>query len=162
MALLLVRHAHAVPRGSVLSDADRPLSEKGRIQAEGLVSLAGGRAEFRPRRILSGPSHRCMATVAPLSEAVGVPVEAVDALAEGCGEAAWGLVQRLVHDGAVLCTHASVLDQLLDRLISEPTTAERAALRLRKAEAWLVVAAGDRLTIADHLERSRAGTLQRS
>ena len=85
MIVYLVRHARAGHRATWQGEDDslRPLDERGRRQADALVAQLADR-EFA--RILSSPFARCVQTVEPLAEARGLPVEAVDSLAEGAGK----------------------------------------------------------------------------
>lgn len=114
MTLFVVRHAHAGARGAWgTDDRRRPLSERGRRQAEALADLLAAHAV---ERILTSPYDRCVETVAPLSVATGVEVEHADALAEG---AAPPDTRALVHalDGvAALCSHGDVIGSLIGRL----------------------------------------------
>ena len=117
MAVFLVRHAKAGDRDEWSGPDDlRPLSKKGRAQAEGLVAQLGPRGVTR---ILSSPSVRCVQTVEPLGEQIDVKVEEHDALAEGAAvEDAVALVRELARAGeeAVLCSHGDVIPMLLDHL----------------------------------------------
>jgi hypothetical protein len=54
-------------------------------------------------------------------------------------------------ESAVLCTHRDISTALLAVLADGTTAKERHALRLQKAEAWVVQSTGARLTIVDHL-----------
>jgi 8-oxo-(d)GTP phosphatase len=78
MTVYLVRHAKAGDREAWEGDDDlRPLSKPGRRQAAGLVDL------LRPagiRRLVSSPAVRCVQTLEPLGEALGLAVELDDAL----------------------------------------------------------------------------------
>jgi 8-oxo-dGTP diphosphatase len=107
---VLVRHASAGDRHDWDGDDSlRPLDARGREQALQLVEL------LRPlevRRIVSSPFTRCMETVEPLAEALGLSVERDDRLAEAAGGAAYALVQE---NGIVCCTHGDVVSDLLGR-----------------------------------------------
>jgi hypothetical protein len=94
--------------------------------------------------------------VGPLAEALGLPVEAVDELAEGHEEEAAALVARMAGTAAVLCTHGDVAAALLDVLAADRTEAERRELRLQKGEVWVVRSEGPSPVVVDHL-RPRAG-----
>ena len=128
MAVLLVRHAEAGDRHRWEGpDEERPLSEEGRAQAEGLtVALAG----YEVGRILSSPYLRCTQTVEPLGRARGLPVEPSDDLAEGSGRVALRRVRSLL-DGmghVVLCTRGDVVEDVLDGLaVSRTAETERGA-----------------------------------
>jgi 8-oxo-dGTP diphosphatase len=79
---LLVRHAKAGKRGDWDGDDRlRPLSRSGREQAQELAALL---VLFAPDRIATAPPVRCRDTVAPLGEALGLPVVDEPLLGEEC------------------------------------------------------------------------------
>lgn len=105
--VFLVRHAKAGDRDAwVEDDVLRPLSKRGRAQAEALVAM------FRNQpidHIVSSPYVRCVQTVRPLGIDRSVPVEEHDALAEGARtEEALALV-RSRGGAVVLCSHGDVI-----------------------------------------------------
>jgi 8-oxo-dGTP diphosphatase len=108
----LVRHAKAGSRRAWDGpDEQRPLSKAGRIQARALAKTLGAEGVTR---ILSSPYARCVETVEPLGERVGTKVETTDALAEGASLAdSLRLVENLLGEDVVLCTHGDVLANLL-------------------------------------------------
>ena len=112
MIVYLVRHARAGHRETWEGEDDslRPLDERGRRQAERLVAQLAER-EFG--RILSSPYARCVQSVEPLAAARGLAVEAVDALAEGAGEAAALELFRAVDAPAVACVHGDLVEALV-------------------------------------------------
>jgi 8-oxo-dGTP diphosphatase len=118
----LVRHARAGHRETWEGEDDslRPLDERGQRQAEGLV---GQLAERDFSRILSSPYTRCMQSVEPLAEARGLQVEAVDALAEGAGEAAALELFRSLDAPAVANVHGDLAGDLLDDTLKKGATA---------------------------------------
>ncbi|HKC29168.1 MAG TPA: NUDIX hydrolase [Jatrophihabitans sp.] len=70
--ILLVRHAKAGKRTEWRgSDRDRPLEPAGESQAARLATLL---ALFRPDRIISADLARCVETVRPLADRLGLPV----------------------------------------------------------------------------------------
>ena len=79
--LHLLRHAHAGdPMKWNGPDDVRPLSEKGRLQAErlgGFLAAAG----FQPDAILSSPKLRALDTARLVATPLGLPVRVDDALA---------------------------------------------------------------------------------
>lgn len=151
MPLLVVRHARAGRRSAYAGDdRERPLSPRGRAQAEGLVPLL---SPFRPRRILSSPAVRCFATVQPLSEVLGVPIESVDELGEGNGAEAMRLLERMAGETAVISTHGDVADEMLEALAGDLAADALRRLRLLKGEVWVVRSTGSRLEIVDHLRQ---------
>ncbi len=113
----VIRHAKAGSRSHWTSDDRvRPLSKKGRKQADELVSVF----ETVPiTAIYSSPYLRCLQTVEPLARAHRVAVKSSDSLAEGHGLA--GLAEffgddRLDH--AVLSTHGDITWELVEDLVN--------------------------------------------
>ncbi len=105
----LVRHAKALDR-STWSEPDplRPLSKAGLRQA---AALPGHFGEVPFERILSSPAVRCVQTVEPLAESVGLEVEHTEELAEGgSGREALELTLAAAASGHLAaCTHGDVL-----------------------------------------------------
>ena len=110
----LVRHAHAGDRKTwPFSESDRPLSEQGRQQAQGLTQSLGAQPA---RLILSSPYRRCQQTLSPLAALTGLSIQTSGLLAPEAKPAALdALLQDPALDGAVLCTHGEVLVALLRR-----------------------------------------------
>ena len=68
-------------------------------------------------RIISSPYLRCVQTVEPLAEELGLKVEENQALAEGADEnQAEDLLDEVARTNAVLCSHGDIVPALLDRL----------------------------------------------
>ena len=109
---ILVRHASAGSREEWSgSDRLRPLDDRGRRQAEGLVAALAG---YPVERILSSPSVRCTETVLPLAGERGLDVEERLELGERAGrESALALVDGVEGPGLVVCTHGDVVEELL-------------------------------------------------
>jgi 8-oxo-dGTP diphosphatase len=116
VAVHLVRHASAGTRHPGDGhDAERRLDARGRRQAE---ELADWLADAGVAWIASSPARRCVETVVPLSERVGVEVVPRTELYEGTAvDQAWLLVvEAAALDGdAVLCSHGDVIPDLLRR-----------------------------------------------
>ena len=117
MTVLLVRHAVAKARSRWREDDDlRPLTARGRTQAEGLVR------QLAPYRhitdVRSSPSIRCIETITPLANKRGLDIVTDKALAEGNGSRAVHLVRRLLHArvNAVLCSHGDVIPEVVEAL----------------------------------------------
>ena len=107
----VVRHAKAGSRTEWdRPDDERPLSGRGMIQAKALAErLAGDGATG----VVSSPYLRCIQTVQPLADLLGVAIETTDDLAEGrSGDAALSMVQTWP-EGTVLCSHGDVLQDLV-------------------------------------------------
>jgi len=146
--LTIVRHARAGSKRAWEGDDElRPLDELGRVQAAALAPRLAAAA--RPvRRVISSPALRCVQTVQPLADLVGVPVETWDALGPNAGAAA--VRTALGHpafDDVVLCTHGEVLRPLLRTLRRRGLGRDNASLHGRlllvKGSAWLVTISPD-------------------
>jgi 8-oxo-dGTP diphosphatase len=111
----LVRHAKAGHRGEWDGpDRLRPISDAGRRQADGLAELLAG---CDVGRIVSSPYVRCVETVQPLADRLGLTVESHDALAEGAdADDAVALVAAVAGVHGVLCSHGDVIPAVLDEL----------------------------------------------
>lgn len=113
--VLLIRHASAGSRQRwVGPDTQRPLSEKGAIQAQG---LADALARHRVGRVLSSPALRCRQTVEPLARQLGLEVETRKELREGSDPTrAIDLMERLAGEHPALCTHGDVMPEVVELL----------------------------------------------
>jgi 8-oxo-(d)GTP phosphatase len=122
-SVLLVRHASAGSRAKWNGeDVLRPLDEGGAEQAEELVRLL---SRFGVEDIVSADYVRCVETVRPLSESIGVPVREEPLLGErgfpGHEEEALELVRSLGRPGgaAVACSQRGVIPELVGRLAEQ-------------------------------------------
>jgi phosphohistidine phosphatase SixA len=140
MPLYLVRHAKAGSRsGWVGPDQKRPLSKGGREQAD---ALARNMAAAPVTRVVSSPYVRCMETVSPLAEKVGVAVEPHEALAEGhTVNAAIELLVSLP-DHAVVCSHGDVIPAVVDALVRQGMQVQGEP-DWRKGVVWVLERDGD-------------------
>lgn len=114
--LYLVRHAKAGSRARWGGpDKLRPLSKKGRRQAEALVAQLEGRPIAR---LLTSPALRCVQTLEPLAAVLGLQLTASDALLEGSPFEVVrpGFVEAESMGGVVLCSHGDILSLLLEWL----------------------------------------------
>ena len=109
MSVLLLRHARAGERAAWTGDDTlRPLDDRGLRQALALRDLA----QRAIGRIVSSPYRRCVETVEPLAEALGIPIELDDRLAEGASpQLALALLAEL--DGGLACMHGDVIEAVL-------------------------------------------------
>jgi 8-oxo-(d)GTP phosphatase len=109
MTVLFVRHAVAEDRDRWEGDDDaRPLTDRGRDQAEALTSLL---SEFEIDSVLSSPSLRCVDTVEPLARVNGLQVRREPKLAEGNGRTAAEFIAAQLRRSAtvVMCSHGDVI-----------------------------------------------------
>lgn len=148
----LIRHAHAGDRSAWRGDDSlRPLSAKGRRQAEGIAALLTGRDAIR--RVLSSPSLRCVETVEPLARLIGVEVEADERLLEGADPAdALELIgEELGEGGVAACTHGDIVPGVLGLLQSDGVRLDGAPT-WPKASTWVLEGAdGGRVVAARYL-----------
>ncbi len=152
--VLLVRHGHAGDRGAWEGDDDeRPLSARGRAQAELLVPLLRA---YRPVRVLSAPPRRCLATVEPVAAALGLQVQVEPSVGEEGFAAdpsqALHCVGRLAAaDGpTVVCSQGGAIPALVDQL-TRAAGREPGPVRARKGSVWALTFLGGRLVDADLL-----------
>jgi 8-oxo-dGTP diphosphatase len=114
--LYLLRHGTAANREKWTGeDTRRPLTKKGRRQAE---AIARSLADAGIERILTSPYDRCVQTVGPLAEMIGAPIETYPELAEEADlDAAYALVDGVVGANAVICSHGDVIPALINRMM---------------------------------------------
>ncbi|MBF6329261.1 NUDIX hydrolase [Nocardia transvalensis] len=153
--LLVVRHAKAGRRGRFAGpDDERPLEKAGRNQAQALTPnlLAFGASE-----IYSAPPLRCVQTVEPLAETLGVDIALEPLLSESGYAAApqdsLTRARELVSTDAVrvLCSQGKVIPHLLAAWAEKDGVALPPA-RNRKGSVWVLSVADGRLVAADHLD----------
>jgi 8-oxo-dGTP diphosphatase len=118
--IIVLRHAKATPRDEwSKSDASRPLTARGRKQAEAIVGPLGS---FGIRRIVSSDAVRCMETVAPLAAALGRSVKTSDLISQDAWEEGRSDARTVVgkrvrsRKPAVVCSHGPVLPDILHEL----------------------------------------------
>lgn len=111
-SVLLLRHSPAGKRSEWdADDRQRPLDKKGMKQASLLAEALTG---YPISRICSSPYKRCLQTVEPLSERLGLPVETAPALAEGASaHEVVGFLESVSGQMAVACTHGDVVQMLV-------------------------------------------------
>src|SRR4051794_5886026 len=130
MAVYLVRHADARSREKWDgSDRQRPLTKKGRRQADG---IADAFRDMGLRRLLSSPATRCLETLQPLAARLDITVVEAEELFEGASTcAAYELLGREAdaHGDVALCTHGDLIPELLDAAV-------RDGLRLQDPPRW--------------------------
>jgi len=147
-SLLLVRHAKAGDRDDWDGDDEkRPLTVKGRAQAERLVTSLG---LFGPTRVYAAPPQRCVETMIPLAAAIGTEVQVEPVFSE---DRYWedpeaGLARLLeiaAEPGvAVVCSQGGVIPDLIVMLTGEEDPP------FRKASTWVLGFAGVEVVTSDY------------
>ena len=144
MTIYLIRHANAGRRQPGGHDRDRPLDESGLVQAARIHGHLDG---TDIAQVLSSPARRCVETVRPLADGLGLTVDVDEALREGRGAtAAMTLLARLAAADrtAVLCSHGDVIPMALDTLASRGVTLDGAGCA--KGSIWRLETAGGEIT----------------
>jgi 8-oxo-dGTP diphosphatase len=114
MRLFVIRHVTAGDRSRWKgADDDRPASKKGRRQA---VALADRLEGEHVSALISSPALRCVQTLEPLADRLGLKVEIDERLAEESSVADVLSVARDAPDRAVLCSHGDVVPDLIGAL----------------------------------------------
>ena len=118
--IIVLRHAKAVAREDWSgTDAARPLSPRGKKQTS---SIVGPLLAFGARKLISSPAVRCVATLEPLSAALGRKIHTTkrisqDAWEGGASDARTVVGERVrARKPAVLCSHGPVLPELLTEI----------------------------------------------
>jgi phosphohistidine phosphatase SixA len=136
MTVYLVRHAVALSRKAWNQEDDdlRPLTPKGERQSAGLAALLN---DAPVRRVLSSPALRCVETVRPLAEKLGLRVETTDALQEGAPvEKAYDLLKKVARkkSDSLLCAHGDLVPALIEAVAHDGT--KTGPVRLAKGSIW--------------------------
>jgi 8-oxo-dGTP pyrophosphatase MutT (NUDIX family)/broad specificity phosphatase PhoE len=142
--LLVVRHARAVKRVDWKGlEAERPLLERGHAQSRDLAPLLSC---FDLRQLITSPWARCVQTLLPAAELLGLPLTEEDPLTEAAHglepAAAAKLLGELLAEGAgvAVCSHGPVLPTLQGVVAEHADDALGPLLRRRLAKGDLVVA----------------------
>jgi 8-oxo-dGTP diphosphatase len=154
-SVLLVRHASAGSRSDWNGDDMlRPLDEEGQDQAEELVRLL---SRFGVEDIVTASPMRCVETVQPLSESIGVEARTDELLWEhgfpGREEEAVELIRSLGRPGgaAVACSQRGVIDEIVGRLAAADEVDVGDTLTLKKGGVWALAFDDHRLVGAERL-----------
>jgi 8-oxo-dGTP pyrophosphatase MutT (NUDIX family)/phosphohistidine phosphatase SixA len=133
--VLLVRHGSAGDSSAWDGpDELRPLDDRGRAQAELLTRVL---ACYRPVRVVTAPPLRCVETVRPLAECLGLPLELDPLVGEdGAPPRPEEHVVSLAVPGetVVVCSQRAVLARVL-----APLAPELGPVRVRKGDVWALV-----------------------
>ncbi len=142
MPVILIRHAHAGSRSAWEGDdALRPLSKKGRAQAQHLADRLG---DEKIGHVLSSPMLRCVQTAEPIAQSRGSAVEVNDDLTEGADpDHAMELLMALAGSNPAMVGHGDLIPRLLGRFMAAGMQASGLD-RCQKGSLWIVELDGDR------------------
>jgi len=135
-ACYVVRHADAGKRGAV-ADEERPLSRRGRAQAE---HIAATLADLGITRLLSSPYLRCTETLEPLAERIDLDIEVHDDLAEGNDASSVLALVDAADAPIAICSHGDVIGELIDAL--DRRKIPRDDDRMAKGSTWVLTRKG--------------------
>jgi 8-oxo-dGTP diphosphatase len=157
-----VRHASAGSRsGWVGDDRARPLDSKGLEQAEQMVRLL---SRFGVGRIVSADFVRCVQTVEPLSEAIGIPIEEEPLSSElgypGNEAAALELVRSVgsPESAVVISSQGGVIPDILERLAKEDDFDLPGDFEAKKGSTWALSFGEQRLAAAEYFPAPESGS----
>ena len=141
--IYLVRHAKAGERR--LWDGDdeaRPLSKHGWKQSEAIAKRLAAKGATS---LYASPYIRCMQTLEPLAERLGVTVQPDRRLYEG--EPFEPVLELLgeVDTGAVLCSHGDIVPDVIQALVRRGMEVQSPP-DWRKGTIWVLKRKGDHIT----------------
>ena len=154
MTVYLIRHADA-GRRDPFSPGDhlRELSADGWRQARRIAERLG---DSSINRVLTSPYPRCVQTVEPLADRLGLTVEHHKALAEGGdGRVVLGLMRAMAGAGAALCSHGDVIPDVI-RVLGAMGARIDSRRNSAKGSVWTVTFDGDRPVAATYAKTPRS------
>jgi 8-oxo-dGTP diphosphatase len=136
LSVYLVRHGKAGHRETWAGDDDtqRPLTKAGRRQGE---AIADRLADAGVKTLWSSPYVRCVETLEPLAERLGLTIETDERLAEGANVEDTLELIREAGGGAVLCTHGDVYTDVINALARRGTKLTTPP-EWRKGSLWIL------------------------
>ena len=149
--VLLVRHGSAGrPQEWEGPDEHRPLDARGLRQARAMAALL---PVYGPRRVLSAPPLRCLQTVQPLADRLGLQVETDSDLAEQSYAALPGRLRVLAEEGTPVaaCSQGGAIPYALT-ILTDGTGLAPGGTRARKGSLWALSFSGGQLVDADYTE----------
>lgn len=147
--ILLVRHADAGKRDRGPDpDSARPLSERGRAEAVGLIEGLEG---FPIDAVLTSYAARCRQTVTPVATArKRVPQLAIELWEESGSTEVRALLGDRPDGTSLFCSHRPIVGTILRALMGEDQ-----ALVLEKGSTWVLDFADGELATANYLSPRR-------
>ncbi len=141
--IYLVRHAKAGERRVWEGDDEaRPLSKLGWKQSEAIAKRLASKGVSS---LYSSPYLRCVQTLEPLAERLGIEIQSDPRLYEGAPfEPVLDLLGE-VRTGAVLCSHGDLIPDTIQALARRGMEVQTSP-DWRKASIWVLKRKGDRIT----------------
>jgi 8-oxo-dGTP diphosphatase len=132
----LVRHAHAGSRSAWSGDdRDRPLSTKGRAQADALRERL---RDLPIGHLTSSPFRRCIETLDPLAAALGLEVEPRVEFSEGADtDTAIETMLALADLHPVVSSHGDLIPKVIRRLVADGMETDTGAVS-QKGSLWVL------------------------
>ena len=149
-AAYVIRHARAGRRSTWKGpDEERPLSGKGRRQAR---SIARALRSEPIARVVASPFVRCVQTVEPLAEALGIATEEDPLLAEGSSALQLERLVRAASDDAAVAasSHGDVILGLLGALEAAGVPLDPGVVA-RKGSTWVLDVEGGEIVRGRYL-----------
>jgi 8-oxo-dGTP diphosphatase len=155
--VLVVRHARAGSRSAWTGDdRERPLDDCGQAQADELIRLL---AQFDVGQVWSADNARCIDTVSPFADAVGLDVAEVPVLSEagypGREDEALALLRATDERDTVIVSQGEVIPDLLARLAAANHVDLPDPLVAAKGSAWALTMLGEALVAAEYFPSPR-------
>jgi 8-oxo-dGTP diphosphatase len=158
--LLVVRHAKAGSRSDWAGDDRlRPLSTAGQKQAQAIADLL---PLYGPDRVVSAPQVRCRDTIAPLADALGLPITDEPLLSEpGFADDPDATLKRARELAAqpgvtVVCSQGGVIPDVVAALARDaavPVDVDVDDVPSKKGSVWVLGLRDGALVSADYMER---------
>ena len=160
--LLVVRHAKAGSRSDWAGDDRlRPLSTAGQKQAQAIADLL---PLYGPDRVVSAPQVRCRDTVAPLADALGLPIVDEVLLSEDSYQDDPHTTLKRVRELAAqpgvtaVCSQGGVIPDIIAALAREAALpVDVDDVPSKKGSVWVLGLRDGALVSADYLERPGSG-----
>lgn len=150
MRLFLIRHAQAGDRAPGGRDLYRQLSAEGHLRAEELARLL---SDCGVARVMASPATRCVQTVEPLAQVLGLEIEEQPDLWEGSSiPHVIALLEQQEASAVAVCTHGDIIPQVVESLaeLGVPTTGRGC----EKGSVWVLDHEDGNWTSARYLDRS--------
>lgn len=110
-------------------------------------------ADQEVARVVSSPASRCIQTVLPLAQDLGLEVEEHPDLWEGSSTAhVLALLEQHAATTAVACTHGDIIPDVIDALGRDGVQIKGRGCE--KGSIWILDHDGDRWTSAGYVDRS--------